>query len=79
MGGSSRGMDMLNESAGLKIVVNPDDITVRGADDGEMHGYTVRSYWENHGALIVRCPDVIYPDIRFHTAGYKIKQNRPNP
>ncbi len=35
VGGNSRGdMDMLNESAGLKIVVNPDDVTVRGPEDG---------------------------------------------
>jgi len=80
VGGNSRGdMDMLNESSGLKIIVNPDDITVRGTEDGEMHGYTVKSYWEKHGALIVRCKDVTDPDISFHTAGYKIKQNQPNP
>ena len=35
VGGNSRGdMDMLNQSCGLKIVVNPDDTTVRGAEDG---------------------------------------------
>lgn len=34
VGGNSRGdMDMLNESRGLKIVVNPDDVTVRGKEE----------------------------------------------
>ena len=42
VGGNSRGdMDMLNQSCGLKIVVNPDDKTVRGKEDGPMNGYTV--------------------------------------
>lgn len=41
VGGNSRGdMDMLNQSCGLKIVVNPDDKTVRGKEDGPMNGYT---------------------------------------
>jgi phosphoserine phosphatase len=80
VGGNSRGdMDMLNESAGLKIVVNPDDITVRGPEDGPMSGYTVRSYWEKEGALIVRCNDVRDPRVRYHTEEWKIRQNIANP
>lgn len=80
VGGNSRGdMDMLNESAGLKIVVNPDDKTVRGAEDGPMNGHTVKSYWEKEGALIVKCNDVANPDVKFHTTKWKIRQNKPNP
>ena len=80
MGGNSRGdMDMLNESAGLKIVVNPDDVTVRGAEDGHRAGHTVRSYWEQKGALIVRCHDGADPEVTFHTESSKIRQNRANP
>jgi phosphoserine phosphatase len=80
VGGNSRGdMDMLNESAGLKIVVNPDDVTVRGPEDGPMNGYTVKSYWEKEGALIVKCNDVRDPDIRFHTGEWKIRENKANP
>ncbi len=78
--GNSRGdMDMLNQSAGLKIVVNPDDETVRGAEDGPMHGYTVKSYWEKEGALIVKCNDVPDPGIKFHTEQYRIVPNKSNP
>jgi phosphoserine phosphatase len=80
VGGNSRGdMDMLNESAGLKIVVNPDDITVRGPEDGPMNGHTVKSYWEKEGALIVRCNDVRDPKVRFHTGEWKIRENIANP
>lgn len=80
VGGNSRGdMDMLNESAGLKIIVNPDDITVRGAEDGPMSGLTVKSYWEKEGALIVRCNDVRDPKVKFHTEQWKIRANISNP
>ena len=80
VGGNSRGdMDMLNQSKGLKIVVNPDDITVRGKEDGPMSGKTVKSYWEKQGALIVRCNDVRDPKVRFHTGEWKIRENVSNP
>ena len=80
VGGNSRGdMDMLNESAGLKMVVNPDDVTVRGPEDGPMSGHTVKTYWEKEGALIVKCDDVRDPKVKFHTEDWKIKQNRANP
>jgi phosphoserine phosphatase len=80
VGGNSRGdMDMINESAGLKMVVNPDDVTVRGPEDGPMAGHTVKTYWEKEGALIVRCNDVRDPKVKFHTEEWKIKQNMANP
>lgn len=79
VGGNSRGdFDMLERSVGLKIVVNPDDAKVRGEDDGEMHGYTVKSYWEKHNALIVNCIDTINEEIKYHSSNYKIRQNRPS-
>lgn len=80
MGGNSRGdMDMIHESAGLKMVVNPDDVTVRGPEDGPMAGHTVKSYWEKEGALIVKCDDVRDPKVKFHTESWKIRENRANP
>lgn len=80
VGGNSRGdMDMLNESFGLKMVVNPDDETVRGPEDGPMAGHTVKSYWEKEGALIVKCNDVADPKVKFHTSDWKIRQNKSNP
>lgn len=46
--GNSRGdMEMMNESVGLKLIVNPDDEKVeKGFDAGAMEGYTVKDYWE---------------------------------
>ncbi|MDR1864906.1 MAG: haloacid dehalogenase-like hydrolase [Bacteroidales bacterium] len=80
VGGNSRGdMDMIHLSCGLKIVVNPDDSTVRGAEDGAMSGHTVKSYWEKEGALIVHCNDVPDPNVRFHTTEWKIRTNKSNP
>ncbi len=80
VGGNSRGdMDMLNESAGLKIVVNPDDKTIRGEEDGPMNGYTVKQYWEKEGAVIVKCNDVSDSKIKFHTEVWKIRKNISNP
>lgn len=80
VGGNSRGdMDMLNQSAGLKIIVNPDDETVRGPDDGPMNGLTVKSYWEKEGALIVKCNDVTDPQVKFHTETWRIRKNKSNP
>jgi len=80
VGGNSRGdMDMLNESFGLKLVVNPDDVTVRGAEDGPMSGHTVKSYWEKEGALIVKCNDIADPGVIFHTENWKIRKNKSNP
>lgn len=80
VGGNSRGdMDMLNESFGLRIVVNPDDVTVRTQEDGPMNGYTVKSYWEKEGAIIVKCNDVADPSVKFHTESWKIRTNKSNP
>lgn len=80
VGGNSRGdMDMINQSKGLKIVVNPDNITVRGEEDGPMHGFTVKTYWEKEGALIVNCNDVRDSTVRFHTGEWKIRENIANP
>jgi len=80
VGGNSRGdMDMLNQSVGLKIIVNPDDVTVRGPEDGPMNGMTVKSYWEKEGALIVKCNDVADPKVTFHTESWKIRKNKSNP
>jgi len=80
VGGNSRGdMDMINQSKGLKIIVNPDDVTVRGSEDGPMHGMTVKSYWEKEGALIVKCNDTRDPKVRFHTGEWKIRENMAHP
>ena len=80
VGGNSRGdLDMLNQSVGLKIIINPDDETVRGPEDGPMKGLTVKTYWEKEGALIVKCNDVTDSRVKFHTETWKIRKNKSNP
>ncbi|MGL5684026.1 MAG: HAD family hydrolase [Marinifilaceae bacterium] len=81
VGGNSRGdMDMLNQSVGIKMVVNPDDKTVRGKQDGPMSGKTVKQYWEGvNNAIIVNCEDVTDPNVEFHTGKWGIKTNMTHP
>ncbi len=77
VGGNSRGdLDMLNESTGLKIVVNPDDNTIRPKEDGVIAGYTVKSYWEKNGGTIVYCKDSVDPTIKYHTEQWGIRKNK---
>lgn len=79
VGGNSRGdADMLNRSTGLKIVVNPDDNKVRGVEDGEMSGYTVKSYWEKNNALIVNSKDIDSEEMEYHTTKVNIRKNKSN-
>ncbi len=58
VGNSRSDMEMMNTSVGLKMIVNPDDIMVRGTQTGPMNGFTVESYWEKEGALIIYCNDI---------------------
>ena len=80
VGGNSRGdMDMMNESVGLKMIVNPDNKTVRGPEDGPMNGHTVKTYWEKEGALVLWCNDTTDPNVKFHTTQWKIRENDAHP
>lgn len=77
VGGNSRGdLDMLNLSSGLKIVVNPDNSTVRPKEDGVIAGETVKSYWEKNDGVIVYCKDSVNPNIDYHTEKWKIRRNK---
>lgn len=81
VGGNSRGdMEMMNESVGIKLIVNPDDEKVeRGNHAGEMQGYTVKQYWQKNGGLIVYCDDVPDGSHIYSTGKLKIKANKSNP
>lgn len=75
--GNSRGdMDMINKSVGLKMIVNPDDNKIRkNKEDGSMIGYTVKSYWEHVGGLIVYCKDLNDSKQKFETEKWGIRKN----
>lgn len=79
--GNSRGdMEMMNESVGLKMIVNPDNQKVeKGTEAGDMNGFTVKSYWEKEGAIIVRCNDVPEGDHKYISKEWGIKANKSNP
>ena len=54
VGGNSRGdMEMMRESVGLRILVNPDDAKPEQA----MGGKTVKSYWENDPMTLIVASD----------------------
>lgn len=87
VGGNSRGdMEMMNESAGIKLMVNPDDVKVEGKSGGLMEGSTVKQYWQKDpNAVIVYCNDVPENDYRninkkytYVTQEYGVKSNRTN-
>lgn len=80
-GGNSRGdMEMMNESIGLKLIVNPDDKSVeKGAAAGDMNGYTVKSYWQKNHALIVQCNDVPEGNYKYISDEWGVKDNESNP
>lgn len=80
-GGNSRGdMEMMNQSVGLKLIVNPDDAHVeKGSGAGDMAGETVWGYWKAQDAVIVHCNDVPEGDIRYVTEAWGIKANKSNP
>lgn len=74
--GNSRGdKEMLLESAGLRIVVNPDD----NKKEKDLNNKTFKKYWMNHANTItVYCNDVTEQhDWAAHHFG--IKANRDNP
>ncbi len=78
--GNSRGdMEMMNESAGIKLIVNPNaDKIEKGSGAGDMQGYSVKQYWQKNGALTVYCNDVAEGFQTYTTGSLKIKANTSN-
>ncbi|GAA4806603.1 hypothetical protein GCM10023231_39750 [Olivibacter ginsenosidimutans] len=78
VGGNSRGdLEMMNESVGLKLIVNPDNEKVeKGPDAGAMKGYTVKGYWDAHDGLTVYCQDIPEGDYTYITKEWGIPANK---
>lgn len=71
--GNSRGdMEMIDASAGLKMIVNPDDQKV------EKNGFTVKGYWEKQGGIAVYCNDVPQHNYPYVTQEWGIPKNKTN-
>jgi phosphoserine phosphatase len=79
--GNSRGdMEMMNESVGLKLIVNPDNTKVdNGQESGALYGNTVEEYWKKNGALIVHCKDIPEGNYKYVSGEWGIKVNKSNP
>ena len=79
--GNSRGdLEMMNESAGLKIIVNPDNEKIQvGPHAGKMEGYTVKQYWEENNALAVYCKDFTESGDPFVAQEMELKPNKSHP
>ena len=77
VGGNSRGdMEMMHESVGLRILVNPDDAKHEQA----MGGKTVKSYWENDPmTLIVASDDRPDESIEWTTGKLGVARNPSHP
>lgn len=80
VGGNSRGdLEMMNESAGIKLIVNADNEKVEhGAHAGDMEGFTVKQYWQEHHGLLVYCNDIPEGSYSYVSEEMKIKRNKKN-
>lgn len=80
VGGNSRGdMEMMDESVGLKLMVNPDDIKIEKEHAGNMEGMTVKQYWDKDpNCVIVYCNDVPVENQTYTTQEWGVKPNKTN-
>lgn len=77
VGGNSRGdMEMMLESAGLRILVNPDPVRPEKA----MGGKTVEAFWKDDpNTLIVRCDDMPDEKVAWTTGTLGVQRNMEHP
>ncbi|MDR1717094.1 MAG: haloacid dehalogenase-like hydrolase [Prevotella sp.] len=80
VGGNSRGdMEMMDESVGLKLMVNPDNVKIEKEHAGKMEGMTVKQYWDkDSNAVIVYCNDVPEGNHTYVTQEWGTKANKTN-
>lgn len=79
--GNSRGdLEMMNESVGMKLIINPDNEHIqKGKEAGFMNGYTVKQYWDQHDGLSLYCNDVPNDTSYYITKNdLHIKKNKSN-
>ncbi|MEO2062623.1 MAG: haloacid dehalogenase-like hydrolase [Christiangramia sp.] len=75
--GNSRGdWEMMNESVGLKMIINPDDSKkLQHEEDSSLNGHTLKEYWESQKALIVTCEDLPEGDHSYISKDLNIRKN----
>lgn len=82
VGGNSRGdMEMMDESVGLKIIVNPDNKKIEEKHAGNMKGMTVKQYWDKDPDCVeVYCNDIDdQPNVNYVSKEMGVKPNKLNP
>lgn len=80
VGGNSRGdMEMMDESVGLKLMVNPDNVKIEKEHAVNMEGMTVKQYWDKDpNCVIVYCNDVPEGNYKYTTQEWGVKVNKTN-
>lgn len=80
VGGNSRGdMEMMDESVGLKLMVDPDNVKIEKEHAGNMEGMTVKQYWDKDpNCVIVYCNDVPEGNYKYTTQEWGVKVNKTN-
>lgn len=80
VGGNSRGdMEMMDESVGLKLMVNPDNVKIEKEHARNMEGMTVKQYWDKDpNCVIVYCNDVPEGNYKYTTQEWGVKVNKTN-
>ncbi len=78
--GNSRGdLEMMNESIGLKMIVNPDDSKkMKNEKEPGLNGHTLKQYWQNEKALIVSCNDVAQGHFEYVSEDFGVRRNTEN-
>lgn len=70
---------MMNESVGLKMMVNPDYTKeMKDEENKSLNGYTMQQYWQKNEAIIVTCKDTSEGNYEYVSEKLKIKRNSEN-
>ena len=77
--GNSRGdLEMMNESIGLKMIVNPDNSKKMEQEGGTSlngNGFTLKEYWQKQNAIIVSCKDIPEGNYEYVSKDLKLRKN----
>ncbi len=75
--GNSRGdLEMMNESVGLKLIVNPDNSKKMSNEEvANLNGKTLKEYWKSQSAVIVTCKDISEGNYSYVSEELKLRKN----
>ncbi len=75
--GNSRGdLEMMNQSTGMKMIINPDDSNkMEHEEDSSLNGQTLKEYWQNQKAIIVTCKDIPEGNYKYVSEDLEVRRN----